>query len=222
MNEALFTFHLLLCIAISWGACKLGRDGLLSWVVLQPILANLFVLKQISLFSMNVTCSDVYAVSAILGTNLLQEYYGVASAKKAVWLSFCAMLFFVAMGLIHLAYAPNGFDTTHASYQAILEQTPRLVIASIISFFCVQQVDIRFFAFLKNKLVNTGLRYRNCISLFVSQALDTLLFTFLGLWGLVENLGDIFFVSFSIKCSLACLLALLSPQTKKESHDVPI
>lgn len=218
MNEWLFIFHLLFCIAISTAAQKLGRDGLLSWIVLQPILANLFVLKQIYLFGMNVTCSDVYAVSAILGTNLLQEYYGVESAKKAVWLSFCAMLFFVAMTLIHLAYSPNGFDTTQASYKVILEQTPRLVGASVISFFCVQQVDLRFFHFLKNKLPNARLQLRNCVSLFVSQALDTLLFTILGLWGLVTELTDIFLVSFGIKCSLACLLALLTPATKNPDH----
>src|SRR5688572_18017847 len=117
MNEWLFIFHLLFCIALSWSAQRLGEYGLLTWVVLQPVLANLFVLKQMHLFAMNVTCSDVYAVSAMLGSNLLQEYYGQAVAKKAIMLSFCAMLFFVAMGYIHLAYQPSSFDTTHTSYK---------------------------------------------------------------------------------------------------------
>jgi len=210
MNELLFLFHLLLCIAISYAAKKLGRDCLLAWIVLQPVLANLFVLKEILLFGFTVTCSDVYAVSALLGINFLQEYYGKKDAQKAVTLSFLAMVFFIAMSSMHLLYTPSVLDHTHAAYNTILSQAPRLVLASVITFFLVQQFDLRFFSLLKKRFTSLSYRARNCISLTISQLIDTFLFTLLGLSGLLSNLVEIFLISFVIKSVIGCTLALFS------------
>jgi uncharacterized integral membrane protein (TIGR00697 family) len=47
---------------------------------------------------------------------------------------------------------------------------------------------------------------RNYGSLIVSQAVDTVLFSFLGLYGIVSDISDIIFASYIIKI-LAILLA---------------
>lgn len=208
MNEMLFLLHLVLASLFIWPFMRLGKSGFICWICLQPILANLFVLKQIVLFGFQVTCSDVYAVSTALGLNLLQEYYGKESAKQAVWISFMCLVFFVAMSFMHLVYTASERDYTQQAYQLILSATPRLVAASVFSFFCVQWLDVQLFGFLKSKAHRLSLFSRNIISLSVSQCLDTLLFTFLGLWGLVSQLFDVFFISFIIKLSVALLLSL--------------
>lgn len=208
MNEVLFLLHLAVAAFFIWPFMRLGKSGLMCWIGLQPILANLFVLKQITLFGFHVTCSDVYAVSTALGLNLLQEYYGKESAKKAVWISFMLLLFFVVMSGLHLLYTASSQDYTQSAYQLILSSTPRLVAASVVSFFCVQWIDVQFFGFLKSKSHYFSLFTRNIMSLSISQCLDTLLFTFLGLWGLVGQLFDVFLMSFIVKLSIALLLSL--------------
>ncbi|MBX7067551.1 MAG: queuosine precursor transporter [Parachlamydiales bacterium] len=195
MNEFLFLAHIWIVIGFALGALRFGSGALTAFIALQGVLANLFVVKQIHLFGFSVTCSDVFAIGGILSLNLLQEYFGKDAAKRAVKISLGALLFFAAMSQIHLLYAPTALDTTHDSFLNIFSSSMRIVAASLATFFIVQQFDVRFFSFLKGKLP-----IRIAISLFTSQLLDTILFSVLGLYGLVESLFDIIFMSFMIKC----------------------
>ena len=205
MNEILFFLHSLIVLVFTLGALKLGKKALFSWICLQSILANLFVLKQIDWFNYTITCSDVYAIGGILGLNLLQEYFGKKSSKQAVFASFYLMIFFSVMTKIHLMYVPSEYDTTQLAYHAILSSTPRILLASIATFFLVQQVDFRLFGKLKAVFPHLPLAIRNSISLLISQLLDTLLFSFFGLFGLVSHLWDIIFISFTIKAIVILL-----------------
>ncbi len=218
MNEILLILHLFIAGLFLWPCMKFGKTGLMCWIGLQPVLANLFVLKQISLYGFTVTCSDVYAVNCALGLNLMQEYYGKEEAKKGVWISFIMLVFFVLMSLIHLLYQASPHDYSQAAYQLILSTTPRLVMASITAFLCVQWFDVQFFHFLKTKANHLSLFTRNCICLTLSQFIDTLLFSILGLWGLVSEILDVILISFLIKLSIAFILNLST--LKRVRHEV--
>jgi uncharacterized integral membrane protein (TIGR00697 family) len=208
MNEALFFLHVILVLAFGFGALRLGHAALTSWIALQAVLANLFVIKQMSFFCFDVTCSDVFAIGSILGLNLLREYYGGQVAKKALWTCFFIMLFFVAMAQIHLIYLPSPFDTTQHSFTEILTPVPRLLIASLAVFFIVQQIDLRLFEYIKKRFKHRSLSLRNAVCLSTTQFLDTVLFSFFGLWGLVAHLFDIILVSFLLKL---IVIGLMSP-----------
>ncbi len=216
MNESIFLLHLALSVLFLLPIRSLKKEGLIAWVAALPILANLFVLKQITLLGFTVTASDVYAVSCALGLNLLQEYYGKDAAKQAIKISFTLLLFFVAMAYMHIFYVPASADFAHEAYKTILSTTPRLVLASITSFFCVQSFDLFFFGFLKEKATKLSLFTRNILSLSCSQFVDTLLFTILGLWGLVSELFDVFLVSFIVKLTIGLLLSL--PTLRKQDY----
>lgn len=197
MNELVFIGHIWIVIGFALLSLRLGSAGLTAFIALQGVLANLFVVKQMNLFGFSVTCSDVFAIGGILSLNLLQEYFGKEAAKRAVKISLGALLFFAAMSQIHLLYQPTDLDTTHDSFANIFSSSLRIVAASLSTFFIVQQFDVRFFSILKGKLP-----VRIAISLFTSQLLDTVLFSLLGLYGLVESLFDIILMSFIIKCMI--------------------
>ncbi len=218
MNEVLFLLHTFFVVAFVLIALRLGKSALLIAIALQAVLANLFVMKQISLFGFAVTCSDVFAIGAILSLNLLQEYFGKESARQAASISLFALLFFVLMSQIHLLYTPTELDTAHIAFFTILSASPRLIFASIATFYVVQQFDIRFFGWLKGKLP-----LRVAISLLMSQLFDTVLFSFLGLYGLVESVFDIIVVSFLIKCAIIALSSPFVAFSKRfVRHDIPI
>lgn len=211
MNEILFFAHILVVFGFALIALKLGKEALTAWISLQAVLANLFVLKQMTFFGFHITCSDVFAIGSILGLNLLREYFGKESALKALWICFSSMIFFVAMSQFHLFYNPSSFDTTQEAYLTILAPAPRLLLASLAVFFIVQQIDLYLFGALKQKLTNLPLVARNALSLTSSQLLDTVLFSFLGLWGLVSSLWDIIIVSFLVKLIIiACSSPIIS------------
>jgi len=210
MNEIIFASHLAAILVISYITRRLGLVALTCFVVLQSLLANLFVLKQIVLFGYEVTCSDVFSVGAIVALNLLQEDFDAAASRRAVLLSFFFMIFFVLMSWIHLLYAPSGQDYMHSAYSQILSFAPRLMFASICTTVIAQGVDVRLFSSMKMLAPKASLFFRSGITVFISQGLDTLLFTFLGLYGLVASPWNIFFISYAIKMFISLFLLLFS------------
>ena len=199
MNEALFIIQIFLIVGFALIAVKLGKEALIAWVAIQALIANLFVLKQITLFGLDVTASDAFAIGSLLGLNLIQEYFNKEEAAKTTWICFFFMLFFTLASQLHLLYHPSSFDTTQQAYFTILSPSPRLLIASMSVFFIIQQFDIRFFAFIKNLLPQTSFAFRAGIALIISQLLDTFFFSFAGLYGLVASVVDIMIFSFLIK-----------------------
>jgi len=210
MNESIFIVHIVLVVGFSFWALKMGKTALSAWIALQAVLANLFVIKQISLFGLHVTCSDVFAIGSIFGLNLLREYYGAKTAKKALWSCFFVMVCFVVMAQIHLLYTPSPLDQTHPAFASILASSPRLLLTSLAVFFLVQQIDLKLFGWMREKMGQVPLSIRNAGSVVATQFLDTLLFSLVGLWGLMENLFDIILLSFLIK---AAVIACMTPLT---------
>ena len=84
MNELVFFTSILAVSTFSLGVLSLGKEALVAFICLQGLLSNLFVTKQIMLFGLDVTSSDIFAVGTILSLNLLQEYYGPQIVKKAI------------------------------------------------------------------------------------------------------------------------------------------
>ena len=149
MNEILFFLHIITVIAFVLGSLAIGRNALIACICLQAVLANLFVVQQITLFGLNVTSSDVFAVGGVLGLNLLQEYYGKQIVKKTIWISFFIMLFYLAMSQFQILYTPNSFDQTHLMFVGILRFMPRIIIASLIVYLIVQiLLNVFLFHFL--------------------------------------------------------------------------
>ena len=209
-NELFFCCHVFLVVGFLLFALRWGKGALQILIALQAVLANLFVIKQISFFGFSVTCSDVYSIGAILGLNLLQEYWGGDEARKAVKYSLMSLVFFTLMSQMHLWYFPIAEDRTQEAFSILFSQTPRIALASIAVYYLVQRLDVRFFEWLKKTFATKYLPLRIGISLILAQFVDTLLFSFLGLYGLVTSLFDIVVISFLIKC---LIIGLSSPMT---------
>lgn len=207
MNEAVFFTHALVVLLFSLGALRMGKGALIAFVALQAVMANLFVLKQMNLFGLDVTCGDLYAVGAMLALNFVREYCGQKEAQRAIWISFGGALLFTVMARLHLLYLPSGGDWAHPAFVELLQPMPRLMAASLISYFVSQQVDLRLFNWLKAHYPTLPFLVRAGLSLTLSQLLDTLLFSFIGLFGMVSSIGSIMILSYLIK--LIAIAALI-------------
>ncbi|MBI5272782.1 MAG: queuosine precursor transporter [Chlamydiia bacterium] len=215
LNEIFFFIQILLVIGFSVGAVRLGSQALVALVALNGVLANLFVVKQMDLFGLTVTCSDVFAVGSILGLNLLQEYFGKEAAQRAVKISFFSLLFFVAVSQIHLWYVPASTDQAHSAFAAILVSTPRIVAASVFVYFLVQKLDVSLFGWMKRRFEGRLLVFRMGISLVLTQFIDTVLFSFLGLYGIVSSMMAVIGVSFIVKCCVIFCSAPLAALSRR-------
>jgi uncharacterized integral membrane protein (TIGR00697 family) len=208
MNELLFIAHTCIISISALIALYLGQAALVAFVCLQCVLANLFVIKQITLFGFSATCADAFTIGAVLGLNLLQEYFGRAITRTCIWINFFLLMFYVIVSQIHIAYIPNSYDTMQGCFVSILGFMPRIVIASFLVHLIVQWVDYALYGFLKRMLRDRYLVTRNVVSIMLTQLLDTVLFSFLGLYGIIENIWQIIFISYVIKLAA---IAIASP-----------
>ncbi len=199
MNELIFIAHIALVIFFVLLALRLGKNYLFTLVILQAVLANLFVIKQIDLFSKTVTATDVFIVGAILSQNLLQEFFGKKEAIKAIKVTFFSLIIFLIMAKVHLWYTPSVYDSSNEAFKRILTYFPRILISSIVAFFTVQRVDVIVFSFLKKIFSEKKLPLRILLSNIFSQLLDTVIFSFLALFNIVESISSVIIFSFLIK-----------------------
>jgi len=207
-NELIFICHIIIVSLSTLVALRLGAHALVAFICLQCVLANLFVTKQITLLGLTATAADAFTIGAVLGLNLLQEYYGAAIARRAIWINFFLLLFYALIGYIHLSYLPSNADTMHPHFMAILSVMPRIVIASFTVYLIAQYCDYLLYGFLKRILHNRLLVARNYASIMITQLLDTVLFSFLGLYGLVDNIWHIIIVSYTVKL---CAIVIATP-----------
>lgn len=199
INELLFILHVVIVSFATLLFARLGKEALVSYISLLFVVANIFVVKQISLLSWYATSADAFIIGVSFGINLLQETWGKEIARKTIWISFGCSAFYMLMAQILLNYTPIPTDTTHLHFMHLMSNTTRIIAASFASYIITQMADTYLYAFMRKKTNDQYFVARNYISMCSSQLFDTILFSFLGLYGIMANLTDIIIISYIIK-----------------------
>lgn len=208
MNEIIFIVHTCMVSLFAMAALFVGAEALVGFICINTILANLFVIKPIMLCGLTATGADAFTIGAVFGFHLLQEFYGSALTKKVIWLSFGLLFFYLIMSQIHLLYVPHACDMSQAHFYALLSLMPRIAIASLTSFLVSQRFDCWLYEKLRLAFMGNYLPARNYVCAATSQLFDTILFSFLGLFGIIDNLAHVIIISYGIKLTA---LALTTP-----------
>lgn len=209
-NEFLLCIHALVAVLLVFFAFRLGKSALVSYLSVCGVLANLFIFKQIDLFGLHVTATDVFMIAQLVALNLLQEIHGAEEARKAINVSFFAALCTSLFGLFHIAYQPNAFDTTHLLYSSLLTPIPRIIFASLGIDYVAAHIERMVFSFLSLRFNKRFFAARNIVTMAISQLFDTVVFSFAGLYGLVASVPHIIVTSLGIKIVLIVGMSLLS------------
>lgn len=210
INELLFFAHTFVIASGAVCAWFFGHEALIAFVSITYIMANILVTKQIILFGYHATATDAYIIGSALGINLLNEFYGSKYARKALYVSFMAALFFIILAVLHNAYIPSDSDKYHNYFIAIFRPGIRVMAASFVSYFISQTVEYKLYTTLKRLCNNKYLIMRNWATLSISQAIDTVIFSYLGLYGEHTHIPQLIIVSYTIKLvGIFCMSPLL-------------
>lgn len=200
MNELLLVLNILVISTAALVALFIGKQALVTFVALTMVLANLFVIKQTTLFGLNATTADALAVGSMLGLNLLQEFVGQKAAKQSIAITFFALVFYAIACQLQIWYIPSPSDTAHAHFESILSYAPGLVFGSFIVYALAQIIDLMIYGALTHAWGNRFMTIRNYIAIGLSQLADTIMFT---LWlvflGIIRDPLSVITISFSIK-----------------------
>lgn len=198
MNQLYFFIHLVIVLIFLRGSLLFKKNGLILFIVLTMLFADFFILKQIKLFGLQVTASDLYVVGSFLGLAMLQEIENEKACLEAMKLTVLASVFFLVMGQMHLIYIPIEQNSYEASYQTLLKQNPRIMIVSILSYVSAQGVQI----FTLYVLKKWPLFVKMFLATIFTQVYDTVFFTFFALYGIAHHLFHIIILSIILKAIL--------------------
>lgn len=222
MNELTFFIHVAAMISFIILALRIGKEGLISAIVVQVILGNLFVTKQMSLFGLDVTCSEVYTVGALFSLNLLQTYFGKKVANKTLGIVFLLLFFVIIMSQFQLRYLPSKYDSMHGAFSTILGHTPRIMISSFFCALAMQKLDLEVFGFLKKRFTKLPFFIPFACASLITQFLDTVLFSLIALYGIVHSMKDIILMSYLVKVAVIFSIAPFTLLVKRLIRHDPV
>lgn len=125
-----------------------------------------------------------FPISYVFG-DILTEVYGYARARKVVWAGFGAMIFASFMSWSVLKFPPAPGWPHQAAFETVFGGTPRIVLASLVAYFCGEFCNSFVLAKLKLRTGGRQLWSRTIGSTIVGEAVDSLIFyplAFLGIW----------------------------------------
>lgn len=124
-------------------------------------------------------------------TDVVVEVHGRERARSMVWsgLIIVALLLLFSVLATHLPPS-HRFAGTESAYDKIFSATARISAASLTAFAISELLDVFIFAKLKDKMHKKALWFRNNLSNFVSQFVDSTVFIFLAFYALNHSLSS--------------------------------
>jgi len=177
-------------MALNFGAIMFsfrnwGKKGLMIWVAMSVIIANLQVSKIINLFGIEATLGNIVYATSFLATDILSEFYSDAEAKLAVRFGFFSLIVMTVMMQLAIYFEPAASDQVQSSLVTLFSLMPRIAVASLTAFFLSSYHDVWAYRYWKNK--GKSLFLRNNLSTFVSQLIDTIVFSMIAFYGVFDN-----------------------------------
>lgn len=181
-----------------------GEKGLLCFTVFATIVANIEVLLVIKAFSLEQTLGNVLFGASFLATDILSEFYGKKTSRKAVIVGILTSISFVILSQSWLLY--DVVNDLKEPFKLIFSNTPRIMLSSLIIYAISQFFDVwvyhKWWAFTE-KISGDKRKYlwlRNNGSTLISQFINSLLFTFFAFYGVydINTLINIFISSYVI------------------------
>ena len=179
-----------------------GKQGLLAWVAIGTIIANIQVIKTVEIFGISATLGNVMFASIYLATDILNDIYGRKVAKRAVWLGFSSTLVMIIIMQMSLPFIPAPEDTAQNAFHAIFDVVPRIALGSIVAYIIGQHVDVFIFSLIK-KLFSSDKTFiiRAYGSTIISSIIDTALFVSIAFIGSLPGMAvfEIFITTYVLK-----------------------
>ena len=196
MNELLFFVSLLVAFTMVFLSYKyFGKTGLFAWIAFACPLANIEAMRCVTIFGLPLTLGNALFSSIFLSTDVLSEKYGLKESKQGTYVGIVSLVCFVAFTQLAIRFKINDMDFSDAAFQTLFGLSPRICLASLVTFCTSGLCDSYLYYFWKKILPSKKwLWVRNNGSTMFSQIVDSLMFTFIAFYG-EFSLKDVFIVA---------------------------
>ncbi len=158
-------------------------DPFICVFVVVLLISNIIASKFFAIGPFRVSSAQLlFPITYIFG-DIFTEVYGYGASRRAIWYGFFASFIMVAASTIAVAIPPAPEYANQAAFAAVFKPVGRIVLASLIAYWCGEFANS--FTLAKLKLVTKG-RYlwtRTIGSTVVGQAVDTTIVMFIAFYG---------------------------------------
>lgn len=160
-----------------------------------------------------------YLITYIMG-DIITEVYGYKRARQLIWGAMVSNLSAILFISLAINATPAPFWTNQKEYALILGAVPRVIIASLISYFCGEFLNAYVIA--KRKISHNGkyLWRRIILASLIAMTVDNFLFLSFTYWGvmplreMVEFSSRSYFLGLIFEWSAIPLISLLCNKLK--------
>lgn len=190
-NELLFFIELIVCFGSLLLVNKfLNKEGLIAWMAIACILANILTTKNITAFGMTYTLGTIMFASNFLATDILTERFGPSEARKGVAVGMIATICLIVFTQIGLHYIPSAIDYIDPALHEVFALSLRVSISSLVMYFIANMLDVYLYNLLKTKMNGKKMWLRNNVSTILCNCLENFFFMF-GAFFLIFDVKDI-------------------------------
>ncbi len=164
-------------------------DLLASIFIVVLVISNLVGQKICAFGPFRVSGAQLlFPITYIFG-DIFTEVYGYGGSRRIIWIGFLANAVMAGLGNLIVALPAAPEWRNQEAFATVFHQVPRLVVASLIAYWCGEFANS--FTLAKMKLITKG-RYlwtRTVGSTVVGQAIDTVILVLIAFTGEVTNSG---------------------------------
>jgi len=161
-----------------------GKDGLIAWVAVATVLANIITAKNAEIFGLSTAIGTVMFASTFLATDILNECYSKEDAKRAVKIGLAADVVLIIATQIALLYVPSAFDYADGAMRTLFSLNLRISIASAVMYFAANMGDVYLFDAIRRKTGGRMMWLRNNLSTILCNCLENFGFIWLAFYGI--------------------------------------
>lgn len=168
---------------------------LFALYITSMILVNTLGSKITTLGTVRASVGVFFVPILFLVTDIIGEVYGRKTSALIVNISTGMLVFmFLMMGLC-ISLPANATWNLQESYVSIFASSMRMTVASLISFYIAQHIDVFTFSMMKKVTKNKHLWIRNNVSTMISQLFDTTIFMFIAFYNITPQYTPAFIFS---------------------------
>lgn len=146
--------------------------------VISLVISNIIVAKQFVMFGITMTCAMIVFPITYILSDVFSEVYGYKWSRFSCYLAFAANILMVLSFELSIALPAADFWSNQEAFEAILGNSPRILIASVLAFVCGDFVNDKIFAKMKKKHKGElkGFGARAMLSSVCGQLADSAIF----------------------------------------------
>ena len=172
------------------------------------LLSNITSAKIISLGWVSFDGGTILFPLAYLFGDILTEVYGLARARRVIWIGFGANILMVLAFLIVGLLPADPIWGLQNSYDAILGFVPRIVLGSLAAYLIGEFLNANVLVWIKNKTGEKLFWLRAIGSTIVGQFFDTTIFLLIAFAGVLpwNLIGVIWITNYIFKIGIEIVL----------------